>query len=805
MINKMKKILKLLGVGAALFLATGLWAQEENLVSVEPGFGEWSMWNPVFTQNDIRFLPNGSHAFSFLENWYHNIVLSNIDTGGFSMLEPVRGTLQGDSTQWLKHRFNGVEINDPLRPGKPLIYVPNHLWSSFEVHYQLSSYQLDQGLNWVSDISEASGYRVRLANPGLLGGETWVPPNFTDRQPATSWGASHDRRAMSSAFEGEFSGAFPAIGGRPFYFFYEGVAHNRHFINTSDLDEGSRHSAYVAQQLSPESQTGLMYQGQDRSRFGAEIGNNSSTHLSGREDAFLWQYTKTDSSLSYGVNAGYKRSRYEQNQATPMVWSLVEELHSGKAPVPSDSSSWFAGGYFQTGGLFQLFEEDISLRTPWRFEGGSERYLYQQSMVARTWQGLPLDITYYDQNQEFSHQVARLYPRLQLEKNWGDLSLKAGAGASLEAGFANSSIAPFLMEPVGEVTLTYRPAPAWEIFTGLLHDAVPLGANEMRFINKSSPSGGRYAWNDNGDLVPQLSELGTLYNRTGGSSHTVDPALRPPTRNELYAGAKYNIDDLWSTSFSLHGKLLHDLYTVRFDPSYDSGYYKIGRSDVEAGYLYNRDPAAMGNELYMLTNQIEPGYFLALELQFLKVGDIESPWFFNMTIGAYYFQAITTHGNGPDYNDIGMISEDSADPNKRIYELARPDSDRGYKIHMLFGWRPFAGFTWSTLFYYRDGEPFGQMVVAEGLTQGPTTVQNMMRSNPPEGMPRYTYFISMDMRFSYELEWLSNQTSVTFDIYNLLDSRTELYEYHLAGAQYRDSMEMGIGRSYRISIDYRWR
>jgi hypothetical protein len=298
--------------------------------------------------------------------------------------------------------------------------------------------------------------------------------------------------------------------------------------------------------------------------------------------------------------------------------------------------------------------------------------------------------------------------------------------------------------------------------------------------------------------------LGNIYNTTGGQYHRVDPALELPSKNEFYLGLKSPFANLWETTFSIHGKQHVNLLTVKYAPDFDAGISEVSRSDISTGIGFNRDASSAGKEHYILTNQSEPAYYAGMEIQLLKKESADSKWFINFTIGAYLQQAKTVIGNGPDYNDIGQISESSADPNKQINTLARTDFDRAYVIHFLFGFHPFKNMSVSNILRYRDGEPFGQIYIVEGLNQGPTIIQNQERSQPPLGMPRFTFFTSWDIRLLYKVPVLSGKINISFDIFNVLNLHTELSENTFYGEAWRDPLESSMERSFKIALGYTW-
>jgi|GEM_PF-1799557 len=766
---------------------------------------DWRFWSLEFTRNDINILPNGNHNFSPLEYWFPGAILSNPDNGGFAALEPVTLAIHGESVKWLRFRLNGLDITNPEDPGRPLVYLPVDLWSSYRVLSPLYSYNKDFGLNWATR-QEKSGLMVFGGIAGFLGGVPLVPPKFMDREPAQDWGANEKRRSMAMSPEGGISASFAGLNQLPATVFFEGISQRRTFTTLDGYETGNRYTVYLGQDVDEKYAASVFYQHLDRNHFGIETGNSDDKSLHGGTDSLLLTLAaiNPDAKFSYGVNAGYGHKKYEQNNPHPTVLDLEDEIVYGKIPEPSESHSWFVTNNLDFNKIHQLWIFDVDVFSRVRLEGLHRQNLYPENRIAHSFNKVASDIIVYDSNPMYSQYLARVNPGAKLTAHWQTLNLEISAGALLESGFSARRYLLTRIDPVAGIKLFSNPGNPWEIYTGYQHDAIPVSNDELTFLNPDSASGARYSWTDtNSNGIPEAFETGTMYNRTGGKYHTLAKNMKFPTRDELYLGVIRNFSPKWRAMFSVQGKLYGNLYDVVFDPSVNSGYSAISRPDMAGGVLYNRDISAMGNELYQLTNRADNGYFAGVEIQVLKKNDKDDPWFVQLGLGAYYSEAHTIAGNSPDYNDMGQFAESGADPNKRLNTLAVTDSNRGYLVNLLLGFHS-GPFSLANSLRYRDGQPLGHMVVAQGLTQGPTIVQNQNRADPPNGTPRYTFAMTWDIRLTLQVPAQKFNTSFSLDVYNVLDSRTELYEYTLPNERYRDPVETVTGRSYRLLVHMRW-
>lgn len=101
---------------------------------------------------------------------------------------------------------------------------------------------------------------------------------------------------------------------------------------------------------------------------------------------------------------------------------------------------------------------------------------------------------------------------------------------------------------------------------------------------------------------------------------------------------------------------------------------------------------------------------------------------------------------------------------------------------------------------YRDGEAMAGYQVVTGLAQGPIIVPTEERGGGLSGVGRHTYSFAWDLRLRYDAVLFGNKAWAFLDVYNLLNSRTELAEYPMVGTAYRDPVEQGIQRSMRLGF-----
>ncbi len=87
-------------------------------------------------------------------------------------------------------------------------------------------------------------------------------------------------------------------------------------------------------------------------------------------------------------------------------------------------------------------------------------------------------------------------------------------------------------------------------------------------------------------------------------------------------------------------------------------------------------------------------------------GEKARRWYFSFSFMAHMGMGNTAFGNGPEANDIGVISESQAFPNTWINGFGRVDGDRAFVGKVFFGYYLSPRLFLSSSIKYRDGDPF---------------------------------------------------------------------------------------------------
>lgn len=340
-----------------------------------------------------------------------------------------------------------------------------------------------------------------------------------------------------------------------------------------------------------------------------------------------------------------------------------------------------------------------------------------------------------------------------------------------------------------------------------------LSSQVSAFLNPDLLNGQKYTWNDNGDMIPALDEIGNPRERTGGKYHTRDANLKRPQNYQFSFGLETPQFGAFKFRFTGSGRWHDNRFTVRYDDETQKEFQttKIDGNQVQLAHkneqsynspteAYARTLELMGDETYILTNAQKDDLWIGSEIQFITVDN--KWWFVNLAAAGYWNFGAGPFGVFPDRNDPGIISEASADLNHQINEEGRIDQDRAFSINLLTGIQFWEKWQWSTALRYRDGQPFTRIDTVTGLPQGPTPVMNIWR-----GRVRHTFHMSADMRLQYRhrFAWLDNaQVQFALDVFNFFGSSTELLEDARDGNSYRTPLEMVPGRAIFGSITLNW-
>ncbi len=751
----------------------------------------WSL-----TKAEVKDLPNGNHAASLLEFMFQPAVLANTDTGGFARAENVQISMLGESYKWQRWYFGGANISNPGKPGEPLLYLPIGILDSLMAEKYLSANTEKNGIHLNPlKVSEATN-SVQFSMPIPLGGPSFIPRAAADREPASDWGAPTTARGFAAgSFEGN---ALISLGGkdqRTGFLFADGYLARRNFNNLGTPETAGEGTVLAGLNPSwlPNDSLHFALQARSRTNLGAEYFFKESQTLKSGQYSLLAQYNfsspKAEGALAWGY--AYRQTDLNSNALTR---SVTDTPYQAPAFLPDNVHTMFIDGSGFKKIPWDLIPIEYGINSRVEFEHRRQRPPADQ--LTETLNNSALAATLYDGASSEANYLMRWQPFLRAVKKSARSEFSAGVNGHIDWGFTDAGTKLGFVHPAGNLRgQTYLGGSNFFLGGGVLHDTLGFTLQEVSYLNSDSLSGKRYNWADaNGNGVVDTGEL-SQGTQTGGKYHRIGGNLQAPQKEELNLNFGYTGWQHWLLQLNFNGRIYRKLFEVR----YADGSSPAFTSSTAGGSVAVYNKTGTGSELYELRNSDKDAYYAHIEITIAKAPS-SGDWIFRGSIGGYYGAGYSPQGLNAFYNDTGAYNEGTADPNFRETRFGRLDNDRGYLGKIIFGRRFAKVFTVSNVLRYRDGQAMAGYQVVTGLAQGPILVPTEERGGGLSGVGRHTYSLAWDLRLRYDAVLFGNTAWAFLDIYNLLNSRTELAEYVMVGTAYRDPVEQGIQRTMRLGL-----
>ena len=162
----------------------------------------------------------------------------------------------------------------------------------------------------------------------------------------------------------------------------------------------------------------------------------------------------------------------------------------------------------------------------------------------------------------------------------------------------------------------------------------------------------------------------------------------------------------------------------------------------------------------------------------------------------------TAFGNGPEANDIGVISESQAFPNSWINGFGRVDGDRAFVGKVFFGYHLSPRLFLSSSIKYRDGDPFAFYNAFKLQGQWVITYQTIKGEDEhaKKGGPREDCIWDYNFKLGYDMKLFGKKGRLELSFFNLLDFGGELSENVFSDESERLANELQLPRSLRLGI-----
>ena len=301
---------------------------------------------------ELECLPSGRHLGAVFDVWFNRVTSQQIGVGGgIAFFDPLRLSAHGRSWRQTRFHLNGVDITDPARPGEPLFELPYSAWDGLE--YQ-SLWTARPGVNMDFHAESPDAWRLRGATGWDIGGGTWIPSGLFDREPATEYGATSERRRLrpvaelfaERAWHHGQTGRVRLLGSF--------VDHERRYPTLlsndgrNEVDRSRRGTFALRHDFESEGgtdrfSTTVFGQTNDRSHAGAQYRWESPLTLDTTSRAwgahFGWARPQSDFAMVVGVTA--RRDDERSRRDTPFVRDLESAwMHLARPREAEELSRW---------------------------------------------------------------------------------------------------------------------------------------------------------------------------------------------------------------------------------------------------------------------------------------------------------------------------------------------------------------------------------------------------------------------------------------------------------------------------------
>lgn len=337
----------------------------------------------------------------------------------------------------------------------------------------------------------------------------------------------------------------------------------------------------------------------------------------------------------------------------------------------------------------------------------------------------------------------------------------------------------------GQMGFFYHPAKWFSMELNLSKNRVSYNFDDIKYFSNEYMNGDIYYWKDNDNNKTYTeNEKSSYLTSTGGKYHTAIKNLKQ---------LSYFVFDIpMYFQFGRHQISLLNTYkkysnnwTTRFDKAASEyGYTKnVDGQDIffynkgEINYIVDYYP-----ESYMKSNILTNSpYYLS---QTIKYQYTTKKFMYSMSWCSFLMAGISTLGNGPLHNNLGVYSETSANPNINYKLVGRLNQERAFVARIFLSYKVTENLSFALTAKFKDGQPFtnfntslatdndgnNQLATWSHTTKGINVFDNDFGR-------RKDAFFNIDLRTSYKGKLLNNDYELQLMFYNLYDFGTELTEF----------------------------
>lgn len=751
-------------------------------VGLDSVSSEWfSQW---YQTTDLGHYLDNSNAYTVYESE---------TTGEWNLGDRNVFSIAGNSFRQNKYILNGMRIDSRAQAGNTMLHTQMDR-TDLVMDYH------DGELFFTDDTLQKAVVRL-TGNVGNLGG---ISPGT--REMINLFHSSGEERTMDKrpvqmrnhvvgAGTLDATVAIPAYGKR----YYQHAYFNYGQRKLTDFDQtgisGMYPSNYYTAQLDGEipllvetdnsnQQLHYFFVAHGRSDYGSELYFNRNEQATLRA-AHAGVYSTTGFTNSGKLVAGvsYELS-HQRHNTLDFARNIID--HDGEAFDP-----WYADGRLHSINLSLDYNQPL---LPWlsvHAECYNSLLLFRPT--TKTWSNdiylqsiadaAPSSLyTYHWQSEAFTSGILENEALLVAEKTLAKgLDLYAHLGVSLDGivlGEGKSVVTPNWL---AKLSLAYKPVWWFDFGLSVSHHRMSYTWDEVCYLSNNYLNGEiRYADN-------------TLLATTGGAYHTPDKNLwmHQPSYAVLDLPINFTFGKSRSHKISLKNSIrkYYNMWFTDYADGVDANMVQVDGNyymrEGEKNYIVTTQPLNLmsstvgGRTPYYMSNLIEYTYS-------------GKKWFVDISWQSYLMAGLSTLGNGPLHNNIGVLAESSANPDvyRALSEGSMPfqgnsrlNQDKSFILRMQVTYNACKYFSIGFNGKFKDGQSFSTFTVYPQTIAGHQQVAIINSDAKGINMANGAFGKREDAFFNLELRatgrWWVNDIPMSLEVlcYNLYDFGTALTEY----------------------------
>ena len=755
----------------------------------------------------------------YLDNCNDYVVYESETTGEWNLGDQNVFSIAGNSFRQNKYSLNGMRIDSRGQVGSTLLYT-DMTRTGLALDYH------DGRLYFTDDSLQQQTVRL-TGNVGNLGG---ISPGT--RQLINLFHSSGEERTMDrrpvemrnhvvGAGTAEATFAIPVNGRR--YYQHAYVHYGQRRITAFDQKgiSGMYPSQYYTAQLDGEiplsnqqsaisNQLNYFIVTNGRSDYGSEFLYNANEVADLRSfHAGLYSTTrfanagKLVAGLSYELHAmrhdtlDFARNILDHDGEAFDPWYVDGRLHSVNLSVQYDQPllPWLRVHA-------EAYNSLLHFR-PTTSEWTNDVYMQSIADAAPT----PL-YTYHWQSQAFTSGLLENEALVIAEKEVAKgLRLYGHLGVSLDGVVLGNGQSVVTPNWLAKFALDYQPCWWFRFGVSVGHHRMSYTWDEVRYLSNDYMNGAvRYADN-------------TLLATTGGMYHTPDKHL-------WMHQPSYAVLDL-PIAFTFGKSRRHQIALLNSIRKYYNQWFTAFADGVEANMVKEGDFYYWqeGEKRYTVTTQPmdlmssrvggRTPYYMSNLVKYTYEG---KKWFVLVSWQSYLMSGLSTMGNGPLHNNIGVLSESSANPNTyralREGELpyqgnCRLNQDKSFILRLQVTYNACKYFSIGLNGKFKDGQSFSTFTATPAVVNGHTQVALAHSDAKGINMANTWFGKREDAFFNIELRatgrWWVREVPMSLEVlcYNLYDFGTALTEYTFDNYNYPTYSHWTIDRGMASMKDSR--